>query len=1069
MKLNEHNYRDWKTYFQGRLMAKGILDQLSARPTNPPDLDDQKAFGILIETIEAGQYRHVEGAANVKTAYEALAIHHRPTTKIDRIQVAMEWARLSWDMRQETLPDFIHRFQTLVKRLHEVGARETESNQVVKLLALMPWDFRHIVDRLSNGSDHDQTVTNTKIALEAEWKATVRNGAIKLPRGHANEDRALYAEGGRGNNTASGGRGQGGRGRGRGRGASHKGPRSHNGTKSGTCHYCGKEGHWQSECRKKAREDGNPSGKREPKEDHSNAAVFMFSAVETGQDMQNMGEEGKCNSYLMEDSLPAIHPIPTPAIAVPSNQDDFDRVEFVHPEEYVDRAWHPSIRPRRMVTIKGVPYMANFMSRDDLAVLATKPIPDPATIKVFPGWVISRYTVMAYDMRAVRTPHIREMIINDSYLPWLGDDAYETYINDAPFAPFDDPELVRTLRMSMDVHQRHRGLASTASPTTDVTTTSTNPLITAAAASMAANQHDASGDATKSDTAIDEAYTASVGAHVAIQHRIIVDSGASTHMTGAATHLYDTRNCHRQVIVANGGVTIATTIGKLNITTPTSKVLTLTDVLLIDGMGTTLMSIPALMRANKAVKVEFHNDTCTILHSNVPVARATMNHNQRLYVLDGTFTRDHANLTVDDTATLWHHRIGHLPLDALRTCAKAGLGLPPQLRDMAHPCMDCPRAKMHRVTVAKQGTRTFLPGECWHSDTKGPLPTMSAGGCRYYTVYVDDNTGFKIVRFSAVNTVRRVVDNAVDAILPANTPDDTPPAHLAPTPAPRRLVNPTPHHSTRSTTSHFRQAPTTAPAAANTSSASASTRPSYFKPPHMRSGPNDTGRLKHPDQFRNEMNAARRQALAASPSFATPSPDPSRHLAFDSEHPLPKRIPKPNPRYASMALAEVALDADLEGYQYDYDSFMGENTVTYRVDGVEYACAAVQAALVTMALYGLNQSGHEFEKHCKKQIASLGWAQSAHDPCVFTRGQGNDLEILGTYVDDFIVAALTQEKMDKIMTTLATKIELKRQGPVHYLLGIRISKNMDEATLTMSQDAYAAKVLDRFGMTNCHP
>ncbi|RQM21109.1 hypothetical protein B5M09_010839 [Aphanomyces astaci] len=184
----------------------------------------------------------------------------------------MEWARLSWDMRQETLPDFIHRFQTLVKRLHEVGATETESNQVVKLLALMPRDFCHIVDRLSNGSDHNQTVTKTKIALEAEWNAAVRNGGIKLPRGHANEDRALYAEGGRGNNTASGG------------------PSGHNGTKSGTCHYCGKEGHWQSKCRKKAREDRNLSGKREPKEDHSNAAVFMFSAVETGQDMQNMGE-----------------------------------------------------------------------------------------------------------------------------------------------------------------------------------------------------------------------------------------------------------------------------------------------------------------------------------------------------------------------------------------------------------------------------------------------------------------------------------------------------------------------------------------------------------------------------------------------------------------------------------------------------------------------------------------------------------------------------------------------------------------------------------------------------------
>ncbi|RHZ31405.1 hypothetical protein DYB37_012305, partial [Aphanomyces astaci] len=254
-------------------MAKGNLDQLTARPTNPPDLDDQKAFGILTETIKAGQYRHVEGVANVKAAYEALAIHHRPTTKIDWIQVAIEWARLSWDMGQETLPDFIHRW---------------------------------------NSSSHEN-----------------------------------------------------------------------------------------------------------------------LDEVESG---------------LMEDNLLAINPIPAPAKVVPSNQDEFDRVEFAKPEEYVDRAWYPSMRPRHMVTIKGEPYMAYFISRDDLAVLAAKSIPDPATLKVFPGWVISRYTVMAYYMRAVRTPHIREMIINDSYLPWLGDDAYETYMKDAPFAPFDDPELIWTLR-----------------------------------------------------------------------------------------------------------------------------------------------------------------------------------------------------------------------------------------------------------------------------------------------------------------------------------------------------------------------------------------------------------------------------------------------------------------------------------------------------------------------------------------------------------------------------------------------------------------------------------------------
>ncbi|RHY56541.1 hypothetical protein DYB30_008336 [Aphanomyces astaci] len=158
-----------------------------------------------------------------------------------------------------------------------------------------------------------------------------------------------------------------------------------------------------------------------------------------------------------------------------------------------------------------------------------------------------------------------------------------------------------------------------------------------------------------------------------------------------------------------------------------------------------------------------------------------------------------------------------------------------------------------------------------------------------------------------------------------------------------------------------------------------------------------------------------------------------------------------------------ALDEDLEGYQYDYDSFMGENTVTYPRRGVEYACEPVQVHPVpnshreAMASPDLRhwKAAEEAEAaQLLKQIASLSWVQSAHEPCVFTRGQGNDMEILGTYVEDFIAAAPTQEKMDKVMTTLAAKIELKRQGPVHYQLGIRISRNMDESTLTMSQGAY---------------
>ncbi|RHY24537.1 hypothetical protein DYB32_008808 [Aphanomyces invadans] len=120
-----------------------------------------------------------------------------------------------------------------------------------------------------------------------------------------------------------------------------------------------------------------------------------------------------------------------------------------------------------------------------------------------------------------------------------------------------------------------------------------------------------------------------------------------------------------------------------------------------------------------------------------------------LYILDGVFTREAAHSAVAaDITAIWHHRIDHLLVEALRTCAKAGLGLPSRTNDLSKPCMDYgPRAKINRVTVPKRSTRTYTPGECWHSDTKRPLPVASVGGCRYYTGYIDDCTGYKIIKF----------------------------------------------------------------------------------------------------------------------------------------------------------------------------------------------------------------------------------------------------------------------------------------------------------------------------------
>ncbi|KAG9410309.1 hypothetical protein AC1031_018346 [Aphanomyces cochlioides] len=149
----------------------------------------------------------------------------------------MEWAKINWNPRQETLPDFFLRFSLLVKRLAGVGAAETDNNIVIKLLALMPWDFRHVVDRLSHAPSSEQT--------------------LPLVNGHSNDDRALIAVGNPSSSNRNpagrggGNRGTGARGKGRGGGNNNNGA-GNSKRRNGSCHYCGKDGHWKNECRKKA-------------------------------------------------------------------------------------------------------------------------------------------------------------------------------------------------------------------------------------------------------------------------------------------------------------------------------------------------------------------------------------------------------------------------------------------------------------------------------------------------------------------------------------------------------------------------------------------------------------------------------------------------------------------------------------------------------------------------------------------------------------------------------------------------------------------------------------------------
>ena len=69
------------------------------------------------------------------------------------------------------------------------------------------------------------------------------------------------------------------------------------------------------------------------------------------------------------------------------------------------------------------------------------------------------------------------------------------------------------------------------------------------------------------------------------------------------------------------------------------------------------------------------------------------------------------------------------------------------------------------------------------------------------------------------------------------------------------------------------------------------------------------------------------------------------------------------------------------------------------------------------SLYGLKQSPRCWNKAFTEIMKSIGFTQSAADPCIYVKDE-NSLSIIAMYVDDLIIATKTDEDMHELKQLL---------------------------------------------------
>ncbi len=110
------------------------------------------------------------------------------------------------------------------------------------------------------------------------------------------------------------------------------------------------------------------------------------------------------------------------------------------------------------------------------------------------------------------------------------------------------------------------------------------------------------------------------------------------------------------------------------------------------------------------------------------------------------------------------------------------------------------------------------------------------------------------------------------------------------------------------------------------------------------------------------------------------------------------------------------------------------------------------------ALYSLKQAGLEWYCTLCTHIQSTGYAQSGHDPCLYTLDSENFIVI---YVDDLLLFA-PKSRLAQVKADIARKYEMHDLGKAHWFLMMEITHDRVAWTISIDQHQYIRKILRCF-------
>jgi hypothetical protein len=119
------------------------------------------------------------------------------------------------------------------------------------------------------------------------------------------------------------------------------------------------------------------------------------------------------------------------------------------------------------------------------------------------------------------------------------------------------------------------------------------------------------------------------------------------------------------------------------------------------------------------------------------------------------------------------------------------------------------------------------------------------------------------------------------------------------------------------------------------------------------------------------------------------------------------------------------------------------------------------------SLYELKQASNQWYLKFDRFMTEQDYSRCHSDHCVyFKRIENGSYIIFLLYVDDMLVAGSNMKDINVLKKKLSNSFSMKDLGSTKKIFGMKITRDMKNHKLTLSQGEYIEKVLERFRMQN---